>query len=104
MANTDPRMDAYIENVAPFARPILTHLRKVVHAACPAVEEDVKWRHPAFMYKGILCGVGVFKTHCTFGFWKHALLVKQGLSTSDVEALERCGRSRAARICPPTRR
>ena len=26
------------------------------------------------MHKGILCGMAAFKNHCTFGFWKHALL------------------------------
>lgn len=73
----DPRIDAYIRKAAPFARPILTHLRDVVHAACPDVEETVKWGHPAFMYKGMLGGVAAFKQHATFGFWKHALLAKQ---------------------------
>ena len=29
----DPRVDAYIENAAPFAQPILSHLRELMHKA-----------------------------------------------------------------------
>lgn len=35
MGLRDPRIDAYIAQSAEFARPILSHLRAVVHAACP---------------------------------------------------------------------
>lgn len=74
MGNRDPRVDAYIEKAAPFARPILTHLRDLVHATVPEVEEDVKWGMPAFMYKGILGGLASFKEHAAFNFWKHGLI------------------------------
>ena len=47
-------MDAYIEKSAPFARPILKHLRRVVHTGCPAVEEAIKWQFPHFDYNGIV--------------------------------------------------
>ena len=72
----DKRIDAYIKRSAPFAQPILTHLRAVVHVACPEVEETLKWGMPTFMYHGILCGMAAFKQHATFGFWKHAMLVE----------------------------
>ena len=39
MSHHDPRIDAYMERSAEFARPILRHLREVVHAACPEVQE-----------------------------------------------------------------
>jgi uncharacterized protein YdeI (YjbR/CyaY-like superfamily) len=74
MAKKDPRTDAYIQNAQPFARPILTHLRKLVHKACPDVEETVKWRMPFFERKGIICFMAAFKEHATFGFWKGSLL------------------------------
>lgn len=70
MGNRDTRIDAYIEKSADFARPILEHLRAVVHEACPDVEETIKWGFPHFMYHGMLCGMASFKQHCTFGFWK----------------------------------
>ena len=75
----DPRIDAYIEHAAPFARPILTHVRELVHETCPGVEETIKWGMPTFMHAGgILCGMAAFKQHASFGFWKHALVVGEG--------------------------
>ena len=75
----DPRIDAYIERAAPFARPILAHARALVHQACPQVEETIKWGMPTFVHAGgILCGMAAFKQHASFGFWKHALVVGEG--------------------------
>jgi uncharacterized protein YdeI (YjbR/CyaY-like superfamily) len=75
MPATDPRVDAYIAASAPFAQPILRHLRAVVHAACPDVEETLRWRMPFFVYGGgLLCYLAAFTRHCRFGFWKGALV------------------------------
>jgi uncharacterized protein YdeI (YjbR/CyaY-like superfamily) len=70
----DPRVDAYISKSAPFAQPILKHIRDAVHTGCPDVEETIKWNVPSFEYKGPFCGMAGFKKHVMFGFWKHALL------------------------------
>ena len=75
MGTKDPRIDAYIAKSAPFARPILSHIRKLVHANCPDVAETIKWSMPHFEYKGgIFCGMAAFTAHGTFGFWLGALL------------------------------
>jgi uncharacterized protein YdeI (YjbR/CyaY-like superfamily) len=74
MGTKDPRVDAYIDKSADFARPILNRLRKLVHAGCPKAEETIKWGVPHFMYKGMLCSMAAFKAHCAFGFWKGKLL------------------------------
>ena len=105
MVKKDPRIDAYITKSAGFARPILKHLRKVVHAGCPDVEETLKWSHPAFMYKGILCGRAAFKQHCTFGFWKEALLRGKGRGAfkSSDEAWGQFGRITAVSELPRER-
>lgn len=71
----DPRIDAYIAKSAEFARPILTYLRELVHEAAPQIEETLKWGMPSFEHKGLVCGMAAFKQHCTFGFWKHTLVV-----------------------------
>lgn len=94
MGKKDPRIDAYIARSAGFARPILVHLRKVVHAGCPEVEETLKWSFPHFMYQGMLGSMAAFKSHCTFGFWKGALLVGKagGLSKSEEAAMGQFGR------------
>lgn len=74
-ANTDPRVDAYIEKSGEFARPILRHLRKLVHEACPDAEETLKWRSPTWMYGGkILCAMVAFKEHAAFGFWHQGMI------------------------------
>lgn len=65
----DPRIDAYIAKSAAFARPILTHLRALVHQGCPEATETFKWSHPFFEYQGPLCNMAAFKAHCAFGFW-----------------------------------
>lgn len=90
MAKRDRRMDSYIAKAAPFAQPILQHLRDLVHAACPDVEEAMKWSSPHFLYKGMLCGMAAFKAHCVFGFWKGSLVV-QG-ADKEREAMGQFGR------------
>lgn len=70
MGTRDPRVDAYIAKMQPFAQDILQHIREVVHAACPQCEEAMKWSMPFFTYKGaLLCNMAGFKAHASFGFW-----------------------------------
>lgn len=75
MSHKDNRVDAYIEKSADFAKPVLNHLRKLVHKTCPYAEEKMKWSFPHFDYKGeMMCSMAAFKQHCTFGFWKASLM------------------------------
>lgn len=74
MEKHDPRIDAYIENSADFAKPILNHIRKIVHQASAEILETIKWGFPHFVYKGTVCSMASFKEHCAFGFWKSSLL------------------------------
>jgi uncharacterized protein YdeI (YjbR/CyaY-like superfamily) len=72
---TDPRIDAYIEKQADFAKPILRHIRARMHAALPDVVETVKWSRPFFDYKGSpLAIMSGFKAHASFGFWRRDAL------------------------------
>jgi hypothetical protein len=50
----------------------------------------MKWRHPSFMYKGILCGMASFKQHAAFGFWKGSLVVD--VAAKDLDAAGWFGR------------
>lgn len=69
------KTDAYIAKAAPFAQPILRHIRELVHQACPHAEEGIKWGFPHFMTHGeILCNMAAFKQHCSLGFWKAAIM------------------------------
>lgn len=74
MGKKDKRVDAYIAKSADFAKPILTHLRSLVHQGCPDVTETIKWGFPNFDYKGVFCSMAAFKQHCSFGFWKASLM------------------------------
>jgi uncharacterized protein YdeI (YjbR/CyaY-like superfamily) len=85
MENFDARIDAYIEKSADFAKPILIHLRELVHRASPEITETIKWSAPFFEYKGVLCFMMAFKQHCGFGFWKagtlpdpHGIILDEG--------------------------
>lgn len=85
MENMDARVDDYIEKSADFAKPILNHLRGLVHRASPQITETMKWSAPFFEYKGVLCFMMAFKQHAGFGFWKadtlpdpHGLIKDEG--------------------------
>lgn len=70
MPQTDNRIDEYINAAAPFAQPILLHIRQLVHHACPTAVETLKWGMPYFTYRNNnLCGMAAFKHHCVFVFW-----------------------------------
>lgn len=92
MAKKDPRIDAYIAKAKPFARPILKHLRKLMHQGCPDVDETIKWGSPHFDYQGgPMAGMASFTEHAVFGFWKASLL--SGAKTSkSAEAMGQFGR------------
>ena len=94
MGKKHPGVDAYIAKSADFAKPILKRIRKVVHAACPAVEEELKWNFPHFLYKGMLCGMAAFKAHCSFGFWRGSLLAEKfpELGENSKESMGQFGR------------
>lgn len=102
MGSRDTRVDRYLAEAPEFARPILVQLRELIHDTCPEVEETVKWRVPAFMYHGILCGVAAFKRHVAMGFWKSTLLVGNDKAATQA-ALERLGRLTALSDLPPRR-
>jgi len=102
MGKRDRRIDAYIQKSAAFARPILAHLREVVHAACPDVEETLKWSMPAFDHEGPLCSMAAFRQHATFGFWKGALIVDPKTRKSD-EAMGDLGRISSVKDLPGKR-
>ena len=100
MGNKDPRVDAYIEVSADFAKPILEHIREVMHEACPNVEESIKWNFPVFSYHGIMANMASFKEHCAFGFWKPSLIL-EGDEEKSAEAMGQFGRLTSVDDLPP---
>lgn len=90
----DKRIDAYIAKAAPFAQPILQHLRKLIHQGNPAVEETIKWGMPFFTYQEkMFASLAAFKTHAAFGLHHQGLekLLQRELGKVD-EAMGLLGR------------
>jgi uncharacterized protein YdeI (YjbR/CyaY-like superfamily) len=99
MGSRSAAIDAYIAKSRDFAKPILTHLREVVHEACPDAVETTKWGAPHFEYHGLLCGMAAFKEHCSFGFWKGSLVV--GTDAGDAMSAGQFGRITKVADLPP---
>jgi uncharacterized protein YdeI (YjbR/CyaY-like superfamily) len=99
----NPEFDRYIDAAQEFAKPILMHLRKLIHQVCPEVEEKMKWSFPHFDYKGsMLCSMASFKEHCAFGFWKASIIddTEGILSLSEKESMGHLGKLRSLNDLP----
>ena len=97
----DKRVDAYISKSADFAKPVLNHFRRLVHRACPQVEETIKWGFPHFDYKGMMCSMASFKNHCAFGFWKAALMKDAGIfKKNNEDAMGHAGKIKSVEDLP----
>lgn len=93
MQQYDLRVDDYIAKAPEFAKPILTHLRELVHQASPLIQETIKWGFPFFEYKGSVCNMAAFKQHCNFGFWRSSMLSDpQGILAEERTAANSLGR------------
>jgi uncharacterized protein YdeI (YjbR/CyaY-like superfamily) len=108
MGKKDLRIDVYIAQSADFTKPVLKHLRKLVHQACPEAEETIKWSFASFDYKGPFCSMASFKQHCVFGFWKPKLLMDPGNYLGERfnqggEAMGNMGRITSLKDLPPDR-
>lgn len=105
MPTKDKRIDEYIAKAQPFARPVLKHLRKLIHQTVPDVTETIKWGFASFDYKGPLCSFASFNKHCVFGFWKYQLIkdkhnVLQERSNKGGDAMGNLGRITSMKDLP----
>lgn len=103
MPVVDKRVDAYIANAAPFAQPVLTHFRSLIHKADPEVVETIKWGFPNFESHGtVVCSMAAFKQHCTFGFWKASLMKDPNkiLAVSEKASMGHLGRIETLKDLP----
>lgn len=83
MENYNKEVTAYIEKMADFAKPILTHLREIIFSTCPEAEENIKWGTPHYSYKGDhLVMMGGFKQHCSFSLYKAELMQDKDIQAS----------------------
>lgn len=99
---TDPRIDAYVAKSAPFARPILAHLRALVHRAVPDATETIKWGMPFFTVDGTpLCNLAAFKAHAAFGFWRRDITEEFEKLHANGTAMGAAGRITSLADLPP---
>jgi uncharacterized protein YdeI (YjbR/CyaY-like superfamily) len=101
MGTLNPYVTKYIATAAPFAQPILTYIREVMHAACPNVEESMKWSRPHFSHQGMIAGMSAFKAHCALSFWKAELIF--GSAAADGDGMGQFGRITSLADLPPKR-
>jgi uncharacterized protein YdeI (YjbR/CyaY-like superfamily) len=101
MPKKDKRIDNYIAKSQEFARPILNHLRGLVHKACPEVEETMKWSFPHFDYAGgTICSMASFKKHAVFGFWKASIMKDPHKILSASDAMGHFGKLQSLKDLP----
>ncbi len=101
----DPRVDTYLAEAEPFARPVLRRLRKLVRQGCPAAAETLKWNSPAYVLgKKILLITPSFKAHCRCVFWSSVVqkLIQKELGKAE-RGLELLGRITGVADLPPDR-
>lgn len=99
---TDPRIDAYFAKAAPFARPILAHLRALIHRAVPDAAETIKWGMPFFTIDGTpLCNLAAFKAHAAFGFWRRDITEEFEILHANGTAMGAAGRITSLADLPP---
>ncbi|MBN8570102.1 MAG: YdeI/OmpD-associated family protein [Ignavibacteria bacterium] len=101
MGKKDPRIDAYIEKSKDFAKPILKHVRELVHKAVPEAEETMKWSMPHFDYLGeMMFMMASFKEHMAMGFWKVAVMNDPDKLLNPNEAMGNFGRIKSIKDLP----
>lgn len=101
MAAPSKEVDAYIEQAAEFARPLLRHWRDLIHRECPDAEETTKWGMPFFTRKALLSNMAAFKGHCAFGFWHGAEVAAAAGFKPEDEAMGLLGRVTSLADFPP---
>jgi hypothetical protein len=71
----DPRVDAYIDELAPWQQAICREVRDLVHAADPEVVETIKRTdRPYFVLQGNICALLAAKDHVNVFLYDGAIV------------------------------
>jgi hypothetical protein len=71
----DPRVDAYIDALAPWQQEVCRRVRELVHAADPEMEETIKRRvQPYFVLDGNVCALLATKDHVNVFLYDGAIV------------------------------
>ena len=75
MGTKDPRVDAYIDTLAPWQQAICREVRDLVHAADPEVVETIKRTdRPYFVLQGNICALLAAKDHVNVFLYDGAIV------------------------------
>jgi hypothetical protein len=73
--NTDPRVDAYIDDLPEWQQAICHEVRDLVHAADPEVAETIKFTNrPYFVLQGNICALLAAKDHVNVFLYDGAIV------------------------------
>lgn len=68
--NAEAKIESYIEDARPFARPILIELRRIIRATHEELLDDWKWSAPTYSRNGMVCATWAFTNHATLIFFR----------------------------------
>ena len=75
MSSTDPRVDAFIDDLPDWQQDICREVRELVHAADPEVEETIKrTTQPYFVLSGNICALLAAKDHVNVFLYDGAIV------------------------------
>jgi uncharacterized protein YdhG (YjbR/CyaY superfamily) len=83
-ASSAKTVDEFVAEAPAEARRVLEHIRTVVKAAVPGVDETMGYGKPYYKYHGWMTGVTLYTKHLGVEIW-------DGLSDQDREELEALG-------------
>ena len=73
--STDPRVDEYIEALAPWQQVICAEVRALIHTADPEIIETIKrTRQPYFVLRGNVCALLAAKDHVNVFLYDGAIV------------------------------
>jgi hypothetical protein len=67
-------VNAWMEQLSDFARPMVERIYKCIRKAAPQLEVGIRWNSPAFMGRSLVCSFSAFRKHVALIFWRGAEL------------------------------
>jgi hypothetical protein len=67
-------VDAYLEGLSAFARPVVEKLRALILGTAPDLEEAIRWNSPSYKGRLLVCGFTAYQKHVALTFWRGAEL------------------------------
>lgn len=92
--NYDSRVDTYIDALPDWQQEICNRARKLIHAASPDIEEEIKFTNrPYFTHRGNVCAILAAKDHVNIFIYDpiasdHENIVNQGHGNQTARSIQ----------------